>query len=164
MGDMTAFNVVRFKVKPGNEQQFVDAHRRCDPRLKRLSRRKPDQDGDQTFCFVGEWRTFQSIATARPQMIAFLDGFRDMLEDLGSGLGVTDPVSGQGKRSWQRRRWRKKKGSGPPQAQARAVVPSFSLLRANASLQHSFLTWVICTSTLPRSTAILAGLRLIHSC
>ena len=51
--------------------------------------------GDQTFCFVGEWRTFQNIATARPQMIAFLDGFRDMLEDLGSGLGVTDPVSGQ---------------------------------------------------------------------
>jgi hypothetical protein len=28
-------------------------------------------------------------------MIAILDGLRDMLEDLGGGLGVTDPVSGE---------------------------------------------------------------------
>ena len=27
-------------------------------------------------------------------MIASLDSFRDELEDLGNGLGVTDPVSG----------------------------------------------------------------------
>jgi hypothetical protein len=92
---MTAFNVVRFKVKPGNEQQFVDAHRKLRPAFKGFLGGNLIKTGDQTFCFVGEWRTFQNIATARPQMIAFLDGFRDMLEDLGSGLGVTDPVSGQ---------------------------------------------------------------------
>jgi hypothetical protein len=28
-------------------------------------------------------------------MIATLDTFRDLLEDLGGGLGVTDPVSGE---------------------------------------------------------------------
>jgi hypothetical protein len=28
-------------------------------------------------------------------MIARLDTFRDMLEDLGGGLGITDPVSGE---------------------------------------------------------------------
>jgi len=28
-------------------------------------------------------------------MIAMLDTFRDMLEDLGGGLGNTDPVSGE---------------------------------------------------------------------
>jgi hypothetical protein len=28
-------------------------------------------------------------------MIATLDSFRDTLEDLGGGLGVTDPISGQ---------------------------------------------------------------------
>jgi hypothetical protein len=28
-------------------------------------------------------------------MIANLDSFRDALEDLGGGLGVTDPVSGE---------------------------------------------------------------------
>jgi hypothetical protein len=34
------------------------------------------------------------LAAARPKMIATLDSFRDTLEDLGAGLGVTDPVSG----------------------------------------------------------------------
>ena len=28
-------------------------------------------------------------------MIAMLETFRDTLEDLGGGLGVTDPVSGE---------------------------------------------------------------------
>jgi hypothetical protein len=35
------------------------------------------------------------MAAARPAMIANLNGFRDTLEDLGNGLGVTDPVSGE---------------------------------------------------------------------
>ena len=35
-----------------------------------------------------------SLANARPNMIATLDSFRDTLEDFGGGLGVTDPVSG----------------------------------------------------------------------
>jgi hypothetical protein len=35
-----------------------------------------------------------ALAAARPKMIATLDGFRDTLEDLGGGLGLTDPVSG----------------------------------------------------------------------
>lgn len=92
---MTAFNVVRFKVKPGNEQQFVDAHRKSRPAFKGFLGGNLIKTGDRTFCFVGEWRTIQNIANARPQMIALLDGFRAMLEDLGGGLGVTDPVSGQ---------------------------------------------------------------------
>ena len=35
-----------------------------------------------------------AIVNARPQMIATLNSFRDTLEDLGGGLGVTDAVSG----------------------------------------------------------------------
>ena len=35
------------------------------------------------------------MAEARPKMIEILDTFRDDLEDLGPGLGVTDPVSGE---------------------------------------------------------------------
>jgi len=92
---MTAFNVVRFKVKPGNEQQFVDAHRTLRPAFKGFLGGTLIKTGDQTFCIVGEWRSFQNIVNARPQMVTFLDAFRDMLEDLGGGLGVTDPVSGQ---------------------------------------------------------------------
>ena len=51
--------------------------------------------GDRSYCVLGEWDSFQALAGARPQMIAMLDTFRDTLEDLGSGLGVTDPVSGE---------------------------------------------------------------------
>jgi hypothetical protein len=92
--DMTAFNVVRFKVKPGREEEFVDAHRAPTPAFKGFISGGLIKTGDLTYCMVGEWRNFQSIVNARPQMIAMLDKVRDMLEDLGSGLGVTDPVSG----------------------------------------------------------------------
>jgi hypothetical protein len=33
-------------------------------------------------------------SAARPAMIATLNSFRDTLEDLGNGLGVTDAVAG----------------------------------------------------------------------
>lgn len=92
---MTAFNVVRFKVKPGSEQQFVDAQRKERSEFKGFLGGSLIKTGDHTFCFVGEWRNFQSIVNARPQMIGMLDKVRDLLEDLGNGLGVTDPVSGQ---------------------------------------------------------------------
>ena len=91
---MTAFNVVRFKVKPGSEAQFVEHHRMARPGFKGFLGGSLIKTGDQTFCFVGEWRNFDSIVYARPQMVSMLDGMREMLEDLGSGLGVTDPVSG----------------------------------------------------------------------
>jgi hypothetical protein len=35
------------------------------------------------------------LVKARPTMIGVLDTFRADLEDLGGGLGVTDPVSGE---------------------------------------------------------------------
>ena len=92
---MTAFNIVRFRVKPGHEQAFVDYHRNLKPELKGFKRGVIVKTSDRTFCLVGEWASFQKIAAARPTMIGMLDGMRDMLEDLGNELGVTDPVSGE---------------------------------------------------------------------
>jgi hypothetical protein len=92
---MTAFNVVRFRVKPGFEQQFIDHHRNARPGFKGALGASLIRTGDQTFCIVGEWRNMKSLAAARPEMIGILDGMRHMLEDLGGGLGVTDPVSGE---------------------------------------------------------------------
>ena len=91
---MAAFNVVRVKVKSGREQDFVEAHRRMRPLFKGFKDGTLIRTGDQTFCLIAEWRSFKSIEAARPQMIEMLDQVRDMLEDLGGGLGVTDPVSG----------------------------------------------------------------------
>jgi hypothetical protein len=50
--------------------------------------------GERSFCIIAEWKDVESLANARPDMIATLNALRDTLEDLGSGLGVTDPVSG----------------------------------------------------------------------
>jgi hypothetical protein len=91
---LTAFNIVRFRVKPGREEAFIDAHRRADPALKGFLRGALVKTGERAYCVVAEWDSFESIAAARPQMIAVLDTFRADLEDLGNGLGVTDPVSG----------------------------------------------------------------------
>ena len=92
---MTAFNIVRFRVKPSQEQAFLDYHRNLRPELKGFKRGVIVKTGDRTFCIVGEWASFQKIIAARPTMIGMLDGIRDMLEDLGNELGVTDPVSGE---------------------------------------------------------------------
>ena len=92
---MTAYNVVRFRVKPGRDQEFIDLHRKANTDFKGWRNGALVKTGDQTYCFVGEWNSFNDIVAARPGMIGMLDMFRDMLEDLGSGLGVTDPVSGE---------------------------------------------------------------------
>ena len=91
---MTAFNAVRFKVKPGREQDFLDAHEGVAADWPGLRHASIIDAGEGRYCIIAEWDDMASMAAARPQMIATLDGFRDTLEDLGGGLGVTDPVSG----------------------------------------------------------------------
>jgi len=91
---MTAFNIVRFRVKLGHEQQFIAKHRAIKNPFTGFRGGALVKTGEQTFCMIGEWANFKRLAAARPQMIAILDSFREHLEDLGNGLGVTDPVSG----------------------------------------------------------------------
>ncbi len=92
---MTAFNAVRFRVKPGREQEFLDAHENAEADW-------PRPQSTPTWSRRGSAPTASSPngpTRTRSQrrgqaMIATLDSFRDTLEDLGGGLGVTDPVSG----------------------------------------------------------------------
>jgi hypothetical protein len=91
---MTALNVVRIKVKPGKEQEMMD-HWKSTPMPKGAAKGSLIKTGDRTFCFVGEWDSMDSIVAGRPEMIASLDKVRPLLEDLGGGLGATDPVSGE---------------------------------------------------------------------
>jgi hypothetical protein len=92
---MTAFNIVRFKVQPGQQDYFIEAHRKARPDFKGFRGGVLVRTGEQTFCIIGEWASHKKLAEARPQMIGLLDSFRASLEDLGNGLGVTDPVSGE---------------------------------------------------------------------
>jgi hypothetical protein len=91
---MAAFNCVRFKVKPGREDEFVEAHRGVGANWSGLTHANLIKTGERTYCIIAEWTDINALAGARTDMIATLDRFRDTLEDLGGGLGVTDAVSG----------------------------------------------------------------------
>ena len=85
---MTAFNAVRFKVKPGREQEFLDAHQAVERNWPGMRHANMIKTGEGTYCIIGEWDDMDAMAAARPHMIATLDTFRNTLD------GDTDPVSG----------------------------------------------------------------------
>ena len=91
---MTAFNAVRFKVKPGREQDFLDAHKDVGAQWPGLRHVNMIKTGERSYCIIAEWNDMDALAGARPNMIATLNSFRDTLEDLGEGRGVTDAVGG----------------------------------------------------------------------
>ena len=93
---MTAFNAVRFRVRPGGEEKFLEEHRKvANTGFVGFRRGALVKTGERTYCMIGEWDSMASLAASREKMIGLLDRFRDTLEDLGGGLGVTDPVSGE---------------------------------------------------------------------
>ena len=89
---MTAFNVVRFKVKPGMDETFLDAHRNLG--WTGMRHANIIKTGDRSYCLIAEWKDMDACIEARPNMIATLNSFRDTLEDLGGSLGVTDAAAG----------------------------------------------------------------------
>ncbi len=91
---MSAFNAVRFRVKAGRDQEFLDAHKNVHRDWPGLKHANIIKSGEQSYCIIAEWTNPDAMAQARPNMIATLNSFRDTLEDLGGGLGVTDPVAG----------------------------------------------------------------------
>jgi hypothetical protein len=85
---------VRFRVKSGRDQEFLDAHRHILEEWPGLRRVSIFKTGEQTYCLIAEWVDLDALGKARPQMIATLNTFRELLEDLGEGKGVTDAISG----------------------------------------------------------------------
>jgi heme-degrading monooxygenase HmoA len=91
---MTMFNVVRFKVKPGMDDAFLDAHKGIAESWSGLRHANIIRTGDGRYCLIAEWESTEALAAGRAAMIATLNSFRHTLDDLGGGLGVTDAVSG----------------------------------------------------------------------
>jgi hypothetical protein len=91
---MTAFNVVRFRVRPDMDQVFLNAHRDGKAAWPGSTRGVIISTGERTYLLLGEWPDMPTLAASRQRMIETLDTFRHALEDLGPGLGVTDAVSG----------------------------------------------------------------------
>ncbi|WP_439393013.1 DUF718 domain-containing protein [Bradyrhizobium sp. PMVTL-01] len=91
---MQVYNVVKFKIKPGEEAAFLNAHRDGKAKWPGLDEGVIIKTGEQTFCLIGKWASQEAMVAARPAMIKTLDSFRGVLEDQGGGRGVTDAVSG----------------------------------------------------------------------
>jgi hypothetical protein len=91
---MSAFNAVRFRVKAGRDQDFLNAHTNVHQEWPGLKHASIIKTGEQSYCIIAEWTDVEAMTLARPKMVATLNSFRDTLEDLGGSLGVTDPVSG----------------------------------------------------------------------
>ena len=91
---MTAYNVVRFKVKPGMEKAFEDAHR-IEPGFARVQGRRPGEDRRPHLLLRRQLERFRRTRCRRgPKMLPILDSIPPYAGGLGGGLGVTDPVSG----------------------------------------------------------------------
>ena len=119
---MTAYNIVRFRVKPGCDSEFIAAHEAADPGFSGLRRFSMVDTGGSTYCIIGEWDSFDDIVAARTGMMSLLDTFRHLLEDMGGGLGVTDPVSGSAvlEMGAQAKRAARKKPAGRKPLKAKA--------------------------------------------
>jgi predicted metal-dependent hydrolase len=51
---MTAFNAVRFRVKPGREQEFLEAHNKVERNWAGLQHVNIIKTGDRTYCIIAE--------------------------------------------------------------------------------------------------------------
>lgn len=88
------FNVVHFRAKPGQAEEFERTYcalPRDMPGLKRFVLLKT---GDETYCGIGEWASMDHMAAARPKMGGNLDRLRPLLQVLDDGTSVTTACSG----------------------------------------------------------------------
>jgi heme-degrading monooxygenase HmoA len=91
---MTAFNSVRFRIKPGHDDEFVELFRNAPRNFSGLRNMALVKSGDGAFFSIGEWETFQHMVDARAKMAGNLDRFRHTLLEHLDG-GHTDAVSGE---------------------------------------------------------------------
>ena len=86
-------NVVRFRVKEGQQEEFEHRFKKVpkwEGRLLHILART----GPNTYVGYGLWESEEAMVAARDGMIALLNTARDLLEEISPELGVTDPVSG----------------------------------------------------------------------
>ena len=70
---MTAYNVVRNRVRPGREKDFERAIRNIERDMPGWRKLAVIKTGERTYCIIGEWDNMESIVAARPKMIKSLD-------------------------------------------------------------------------------------------
>jgi len=91
---MTAFNVVKFNVKPECLTEFI-ALTTSFELVPGCIRRVMIRTGETTFCTIGEWHGTRDLTDGRAASIDNLEKMRPMLNKISETLGVTDAVSGE---------------------------------------------------------------------
>ncbi len=73
---MTAFNVVRFKVKPGMAEAFLGAHRDIAQSWSGLRHANIIEAGEGRYCIIAEWGAWKHSRRAgrrwSPRLTAFV--------------------------------------------------------------------------------------------
>jgi antibiotic biosynthesis monooxygenase (ABM) superfamily enzyme len=63
---MTAFNAVRFRVKPGRDKEFLDAHKKIQANWPGLKQANMVKTADRSYCIIAEWSDMDALAASRP--------------------------------------------------------------------------------------------------
>ena len=58
---MTAFNIVRFKVKAGMEEAFLDAHRSISGEWPGMRHANIIKTGERRYCIIAEWASMEAL-------------------------------------------------------------------------------------------------------
>ena len=90
-----AFNVVRYVVKPGADDEFLLLQRSAGDKISGSLRFILLKTGEGQYCNIGEWPSMDLLQEKMPNLIAWLDTYRHLLDDVRLGTGVTDAVSGE---------------------------------------------------------------------
>jgi len=87
-------NIVRYKPKDDMRDQIIKAHEEMDISEWDGALSMKLVDCGEWLCGMIEWDNPECLEKAMPQLISFLDEWRDALEELSPEMGVTDPISG----------------------------------------------------------------------
>lgn len=87
-------NIVRYKPKYGQKDLLIKAHNNLKISSWKGCLSMKLVDCGEWLCGMMEWESAEHLKEAMPQLISFLDTWRDNLEEISPELGVTDPMSG----------------------------------------------------------------------
>ena len=87
-------NIVRFKPIDGRKVAVIKAHSDLNISEWKGALSIKLVDCGEWLCGIIEWESADDLEKAMPQLISFLDGWREDLHQINSELGFTDPISG----------------------------------------------------------------------
>ena len=92
---MSGYNVVKFTVKDGMDDQFLSINRELHFDAPGFKNAHMIKTGKHNYCFIGEWESAADSINAEDSMVSLLNKFRDTLETQGQDKGVTDAIVGE---------------------------------------------------------------------